>query len=377
MRTGWGLAIAGAAALTTGLVACFDLFHSTEDFRSACELDARTEGCVTDASATNAADAGESDFCAWSPSVVRPRARRACAWLGACETPMGRNAFGPCMVEALLAYDCGANPDHRAKAKSHELWDCLWRANSCAAVDACIFPKGPQSCRSVGDYMACGTAANATVNNLDVRVECTYDGGAYPNARGENCALWGRTCASSGGLAACAGSRTAGLTCTQPGCYGASTSQLHWCDADGRDIGIACASNGAQRCGAYSDDAGVEWVACGAESDAAPCVAAASATCVSGVATSCPSGVPETIDCAKILDSPSACVAGPLVPPFDWTSACALPAPQCTEDSCRGNALTGCARGAAFALDCGQVGLGACAMATTMGASPHAACTPP
>ena len=38
---------------------------------------------------------------------------------------MGNNAFGACYFRALLAYDCTANPNHKAKDAAHRIWDCL------------------------------------------------------------------------------------------------------------------------------------------------------------------------------------------------------------------------------------------------------------
>ena len=58
-------------------------------------------------------------------------------------------------VQALLAYDCSANPNHPVRGTARDLWDCLWRAKSCRDVDACIFPGGPApACVSPGDYTA-------------------------------------------------------------------------------------------------------------------------------------------------------------------------------------------------------------------------------
>jgi len=377
MRPGIAVVLSIASAASgVGLVACFDLFHSTGDVKTACEIDPATPGCPA-TSGLDASSSGGTDFCAWPADVVRQHAEHACAWLGACETPLGRNAFGSCMFEALLAYDCAANPGHRSKGKAHALWDCLWRAQGCADVDACVFPKGTQGCESPGDYTACASASSPTANNFDVRIECV-DGGTQPlpNAHGENCALWGQTCATDGTLGACAGSQS-GLECTQSGCFGASASELHWC-VDGGDVGIDCASNGSQRCGGFPTASSALWVACIAESDAAACEADASATCsAGGVATSCPSGVPETLDCQRLLQSPQACTAGPLSPPFDWTGPCAVVPAQCSGDSCAGSTLTGCARGAAFTVDCAGQGLGACRMlATDVGAAQHGACAP-
>ena len=69
-------------------------------------------------------------------------ALRACSWLGACEGPIGTNAFGPCYFRALMAYDCAANPNHRSRNKAHALWDCLQRVETCGEVDACIGTEG-------------------------------------------------------------------------------------------------------------------------------------------------------------------------------------------------------------------------------------------
>ena len=309
-----------------------------------------------------------TDFCSWKYPEPLAHAQHACAWLGACESPLGRNAFGSCMFNALLAYDCTTNPGHPVQGKTHELWDCLWQAQSCNAVTACVFPKGPQRCDGTGT--GCGNVDGSAPNNLDVRVDCVVDGG---EAKGENCALWGQTCAPKGGV--CSGSSDPSHC--QDECDG---TNLHKC-TDAGDVGIDCAGNGAQQCKVFGT--GTQWAACLPSGDAGPCTPDASATCVSGIATSCPAGRIETIDCLELLSSTAACNPGPLSPAFDWTSPCAIVADAsadaspdggpdaggCTE-SCSGTTLTGCYRGAAFQLDCAEVGLGACQAAS-------AACTPP
>jgi hypothetical protein len=367
----WFGSAVGSIALGAALVACFDLFHSTSDILPLCLVDGQAPRCG------NSFDAGEgrTDFCAWSPTQARRNAEHACAWLGACETPMGRNAFGTCMVQALLAYDCSANPDHRSKGTAHDSWDCLWQTKACADVDKCVFPKGPQSCAGGGgNSTACGTAADPTANNFSVRIACGQ-GGAPSGSRasGENCSLWGQTCAAAGTVAACAGS-DAGLACSQDECFG---STLHWC-AGGRDVGIDCASNGAQQCGGFPTANSASWVACLAESDAGACEPDASATCSNGTAVSCPSGVLERIDCQDLLGMSNACSPMRLEPPFDWTGPCIATAAKCASDSCDAGTITGCARGAPFLLDCAAQGLGACQMVTTdITAPPNAACSPP
>jgi hypothetical protein len=373
-----------SAVLGASLVACFDLLHSTRDVLTACEIDPQAADCSADASPDSSPilppDAG-TDFCGWSSQRARENAQHACAWLGACETPMGRNAFGSCMFQALLSYDCRANPNHRVKGKAHDLWDCLWQVNSCGDVEACVFPLGKQVCPSPGDYTACGTLADGATSNFDVRIECVDAGGSPGNAHGENCALWGQTCAHDGAVGTCAGER--GLDCTR-GCFGPKATELRWC-VDGGDLGIDCESNGAQGCGLFPDasadagpDAISQWVACAAESDAGQCAPDASAACANGIASSCPSGALEEIDCARILSSDAGCRSGLLEPPFDWTSACAVSPPQCTADSCTDAGLIGCARGAAFTLDCAAVHLGPCRqLSTDTRTSEHAACTAP
>jgi hypothetical protein len=353
-----------SSLLAAGLVACFDLFHSTSDVVTMCERDATAPGCAAD----GAADAGETDFCTWTRPQARAQAQRACAWLGACETPMGRNAFGPCMFQALLAYDCEANPNHRPKGKTRSLWACLSRVTSCGDVDTCIFPGGLEGCGTAATHTACGTA----VSNADLRFECS-DGGLRDNPHGENCALWGQTCAASGGAAQCVGN--GGSSCgTSKGCAGSPRTELRWCD--GGDLGIDCASNGGQFCVGFAD-AGAPWVACVAESDAGSCTPDPSAVCANGTAFSCPSGVVETIDCAGILLSDAGCEGGALAPPFDWTSPCAIGGSNCAE-TCADASMTGCARGAAFAVDCRAQELGPCRrVRTDLGTAEHVACTPP
>jgi hypothetical protein len=368
-RTGIGLATLAAVALSAGLVACFDLLHSTADVLTACERDA--SACAT------TVESAETDFCSWTPAEAQAHARHACAWLGACETPMGNNAFGPCYFRALLAYDCSANPNHRAQHEAHGLWDCLQQVRSCADVDACIFSRGaPSACGSPGVYTECADKGA----NPNVRVRCA-DGGVepYSRARGENCALWGQTCAATPGGGVCAGEAT-GTSCARDYC---DKTSLHWCatgDAGGPgvDLGIDCASNGAAKCGGFPSTDAAQWLACRPESDAASCPPDPSATCDDGRATMCPAGVVETLDCHALLGSAGACVAGSLSPPFDWTSPCLVSPSACTSVSCDGGELTSCERGATFSVSCASEGLGACGMLSAeLGSTPRAACAAP
>jgi hypothetical protein len=375
MRVGVALGISAACvAVGAALVACLDLFHSTDDIRTACEIDAQTPGCPFEAGVAAPPEAG-TDFCAWDETTARQNAVHACAWLGACETPLGRNAFGPCMFQALLAYDCAANPSHPSRGTARDLWDCLWRVKTCPDVDRCIFPDGVEVCDQRGT--ACGAGVGVHGNN-DVRIECT-DGG---RGLGENCALWGQTCAVSTGAAYCAGSRgEAGLSCNVNECAGSS---IHFCHDSG-DLGIDCADNGGQSCAGFNVNTNSGWVACMPLQDAGACEASTSVQCAGGIASSCPAGVPEAIHCGQLLGTPDACAPGDLYPPFDWTSPCVVegadagPDASACRDGCSGTVLTSCERGATYTVNCPDAGLlGPCGLVwTDNGERQGARCTPP
>lgn len=379
----------GSLASGASVVACFDLFHSTGDVLTACQLDAQAPGCGPETGVEAGIDAG-TDFCSWSEAEALQKAQRACVWLGACETPLGRNAFGSCMFDALLAYDCAANPSHPVKGKTHALWDCLWKAGqagTCAAVNACVFPQGTQGCAGSG-FVTC---ASQTGVNADVRVECTTDGGV---AHGENCALWGQTCGGDSSHGVCGGSAAeSAIQCMMNGC---TNTMLHSCDDAGLDLGVDCANNGAQQCvGEPPGNAEAQWVACVPENDAGTCTPSLSVQCDAGIATSCPTGRLETINCQQLLGNVHACRSGTLEQAVDWTAPCVVGAdegdggddagddagtgaPTCTADSCDGGTLIACYRGASFPVECTTVGLGPCQIVhTDLNAIANAACTLP
>lgn len=360
------------AVASAGLVACFDLFHSTSGILTECQLDA--QACDDGGARVDAATDAGTDFRTFTPDQAVANAQHACAWLGACETPLGSNAFGTCMFDALLAYDVGANPNHPVRGETHALWDCLWQVQSCADVARCVFPAAPPVCGSSGDYTACGNAGGVQAN-ASVRIECV-DGGL---AVGENCALMGRTCASNGASAICAGAAgDAGLACMYDDCTG---TRLHRCGGGGVDLGIDCASNGSGQCAGFPSDTNPAWVACVASGDAG-CAASTTVQCSGGYATSCASGVTEVIDCTELLQvldpTTTTCMPGPLPNPFDWTSPCVVADGGCTADSCDAGSVVGCARGAPYTVNCASQGLGPCTMvATDVGTAMNAACTAP
>ncbi|HTQ45502.1 MAG TPA: hypothetical protein VMI75_22240 [Polyangiaceae bacterium] len=304
-----------ATGLGAGLVACFDLFHSTSGILDACQLDA--EACASDASG----DApGPTDFCEWTSTTAYQNAGVACAWLEACEAPLEHNDLGDCMLRALLAYDCEANPDHPVSGGTKQLWDALWQAKTCADVDRVVFPKGVQACPQ-GPRPGCQS-------NSPTRVYCVDAGRP---AAAENCELWAQTCDPSLGCVGCLG------------CF----------DSDG-DAG----------------DAG----------DADTCTPDASATCSNGTAVSCPSGLVESINCDELLQQTGGCNPGPLTPPADPTSPCFIDAgAQDAGDAgcvggCSGNTLIGCARGVSYTTDCSLIDARCTPSVTTPDNKTHAAC---
>ena len=358
LRIAASFVVAGALS---GAYACVDIFHSTADVIDKCTIDAAS--CPL-------------DFCALSPQTAEAYAEHACAWLGACESPLGGNAFGPCMVQARLAFDCSLNPNHRVNGQTHALWECLSRAGTCSDVSQCIAPGATATCSGGSTSEAvCVDASSSTA-----RVGCS--GGT---AVAENCALWGQTCDPNSSSATCGQSTGGRLDCAGDGAPGScdpQTQRLYWCGHSG-EVAFDCAGNGAGRCGIFpSPEVNPSWPACVPEVDAGVddgpeggCAPGPSVSCTNDIATSCPTGVPETLDCARLLGMVGACSDAGLDPEFDWTSACVSQA--ACQDSCDAGILTGCARGASFVTDCSQAGLGNCQMVSTLDdAGPRAACSP-
>ncbi len=139
------LSIASATAATFALAACVDLFHSTSDILDACDLDAATDGCATVSSDadTGIADAPfdgfDGNLCSLTSAVARTTAETACAWLAACETPLGQNRYATCMEHAILAYDCTANPSMTVRGPALTFWKCMATATDCTSIHKCAW----------------------------------------------------------------------------------------------------------------------------------------------------------------------------------------------------------------------------------------------
>jgi len=357
------IVIASSAALVASFVACVDLFHST-DVQSLCDIDARAPGC--DASTTQDG-APPSGLCAGDAGVAQIQAERACAYLAACEHPIGQNLTGACMANAILAYDCEANPNRRPQGASKAFWQCMQNATDCANVAQCVFPDGvPSGCLSAG-FLGCSQSSQ----NVDSRVDCPIKTDA--GAPGENCAAVGQTCDSldpdaSNNQALCVGVQR--RACTGNGCVNVDGgAYLSLCDDAGIDRGYDCTSVGAQAC----DLAGPACVPNDATGGAPH---TNDVTCSPGnvLAQGSPAAMKETVDCTA-LSGAGTCVpiegGAPGTIPADACHASA-----CTTDACNGADLAACVRGRVVTIDCVAMGLQPCStIQTEEGNIP--ACTPP
>src|SRR5580692_9837053 len=273
------LAVGGVMALAA-VSACVDLFHST-DFETLCGV--HPEKCdAGDAGRADApkdvVDAGSTNFCEWSSETARAHAEHACAWLGACSAPFDQNAFGQCMIDAILAYDCNTNPNQPIAAGSlHDLWDALWQAKSCADVNEIVNPKGV-ACSGTGT--ACAGSIAPTVN-----LECVDNVGGP-----ESCLVFGRACGDNG----CAQQGATGK-CEKSSCAG---TVLHDCEGK-TDLGYDCKYFGAGGC--LESDAGPGCEPVSSASDS--CEPTNEVTCTGDggdTATACATGESVTIDCETL-----------------------------------------------------------------------------
>lgn len=367
MKTRAALAITSGAFVMCG-IACIDLFHDT-DFETLCTRSPGDTACGGDASVAPEAAVVDApidtarprpDFCAWSSVEAQTQALRACAWLGACEGPLGESAFGPCVMRARLAFDCAANPSLRPRGKVDAFWACLATVKSCGDVDGCVFPGGVQPCIAVpvGSSSACGTEGD----NKSVRLQCAGPAGRAAGI--EPCAMLGKTCrAEDTSTSACTGSL--GFQCVTSGCAGSSAAD---CSGTGVDRGIDCAGYGGGNC--LADDGGT--VCSGGSKASTACADAGAPACDGTTVASCAGGKEIRVECAR-LGLP--CDLSEPVGSYDPTAACFnRAAGACdTPDKCVGNRLQSCGRGTPQEVDCTSVGLGAC----KLGSAGRAACTKP
>jgi hypothetical protein len=345
--------IAGAAFVAFA-PACIDLFHST-DFEDLCSLDARAPGCpMADVAANDAGadvDAAPTNFCTWTSATARTNATHACAWLGACTAPFDENAFGQCMIDAILAYDCNTNPNLViAPGPLHDYWDALWQAKTCDDVIAVVNPE-TIACSATG--FAC-----AGKTSPSVRFECVNNKGGP-----ENCVVEGRLCATDGCEAP-----DAAASCDASTCEG---TVFHDCE-DGTDLGYDCKYFGDGTCTPLDGGAACEPfepVVCGSS-----CFATNAVTCADGGATACPAGELVTIDCNGLTGG-SSCMPGTPTPVWNVAAQCQGKA-SCTP-GCDTDTLIGCAQGAKFTVSCSGEKLGPCHSVPLPESPMGYACSPP
>ncbi len=352
-----------ALAFVASALACIDLFHATDDVKSICETDATDPRCLDGGDA-----APPATLCAPDAAAAQAMATHACAWLSACEHPVGQNKTGACMVNAILAYDCAANPNRKPKGKVELFWQCMQNANTCNAVAACVFPDGvPGGCLS-GGFIGC----SQSMFNLDSRLDCEQPTDAAPP--GENCGAYGQTCDSieldaSNRNALCVGPQR--RACVGLGCSG---TKLSLCDDAGIDLGYDCAGFGAGTCFASGASP-----ACKPEGSGT-CSGTADVTCSPGnvEAQGCIANIPETVDCTA-LSGKGTCV--PIeggVPGTVPAAACHIADGGCSDDSCAGASLLACVRGRVVTVDCTKLGLKSCNVVSTVESPPSfATCTAP
>lgn len=339
----------GLAAAVLVSVACGDLFHSTS-FDTLCTADAATPGCP---------HVAVTELCTDSATALA-RAERACAWLAACETPMGENRTGQCIANALMAYDCNANPNRQPTADARQFWLALASASNCEEIAKAI---APDTCSGAKTFVGCA------VSNPNVRIQCST-GSTVPTF--ESCPANGKSCAV--GLAQCLGKES--QFCSGTRCSG---HDLIDCDNDaGLDHGVDCSQLGDGTC-----------VATGAAPSCKPSssIARAATTNVicdpSNVAIGSITGFEERVDCkvfAGVVDGGAP--ASPTCAAIDGGGAGTSPRDACQgpsgckDDSCDKTVLRACVQGNEIRFDCRDVGLtGGCdPNAKTQADGAHAAC---
>jgi hypothetical protein len=354
-------AMLAAGALLGGAivpaVAC-DIFHST-DLPTLCGDASNAPGCSADAKADALVDAGVYPFTK-DPQTALANAKSTCAWLAACETPMGQNQTGTCIANAVLAYDATTNPNRTPQGAARLFWQCAFDAaklQSCDAMKSCALPAGVSKCSvSAGAFVGCAASNGA---NAAARVDCETND-TLPNV--ELCAAVGKTCGAVGNNsdALCYGPK--GRACQQTGCSG---PYLSVCDDAGFDQGVDCASVGARAC------VGSPVLTCKPEG-VGSCTPSTDVWCDGGIATACPAGIPETVNCATLAGG---CVD---IPDASWGTAPSVACQQpsgCGADQCNGASLEACVRGKVVVVSCAAEGLGPCQGVMTRSDGSRAACS--
>ncbi len=323
-----------ACLAALGAFACGDVFHGTE-YETACTRD--KNACRL------------HDYCALTPTEAQERAIRTCARLGSCAGPLGDNAFGACVANAILAYDCGARPGQSPRAEARAYWDCLYAAtdaplaNACGMVEQCLIPPNTPQCSTLQDSVGCAYPSG----QIGTRIACS-DGGRVAIQR----CLDAPCVTASQIYAACTISTS---PCTH-GCAPTNDSVFVTCEPDGGPIRqlTDCHGIGDGRCTPYG-------CAPAYESDAGVSCTNSEVICRGDTAVACANGYEDTVDCARLG---AKCVAHPL---DDARASCVGTMDKCPVDFCQGATLFSCANGVVRSVDCTSVGYAKCELALIPG----------
>jgi hypothetical protein len=339
------------------VLACGDLFHST-NFDTLCTVDASAPGCegaLTDAGTSEAGETGSSDFdfCTLAPADAKSRAAHACAWLTACEGPYDHNAVGPCMFDALQAFDCTIRPNMNVRGAIHDYWRCLSNAMSCTDVDACVYPGGIGSCPEAGAFNSCE-------GNGVTRVDCSATQSAGRPAYGANCASQGRACVhpkSDGPVAYCGGAGVdAGCVTGCKGTAVVSCGEIAASPALTIDTGRDCKDIGAGSCQTVPGPLGVCMPTQAATNECA--TQGSNVVCTGNDVSDCRSGRQDLVHCAALGGT---CTLNAGVPPgTPWDPAYACAGTCGAAETCSNGKIVGCGNGISFSVDCTAQGLSGC-----------------
>lgn len=351
----------GLCALTA-LVACVDLFHSTDFGTTDCTAD--PSSCAAETGSTTEAGTGPTkpadsstkfDFCSWRSSEALTQAGKACALLGACLSPMGSSTFGTCWEHAAAAFDCEGNPGLRPAGEADDFWHCVAEADSCDAGALCVFPSGVPKCTvsGGGTFTGCSGAA---------RVECSASG--QPPTAVEACMAAGQTCHKiDQSTAVCAGSK--GVDCAVgTSCSGTQAIDCSNAGFPTQDLGLDCANVGKGTC--VTVDGGP--ICLPIDSASTECTADQPFQCVGDVLRGCYKGSRIEVNCGTFdrkCDSSLATGYDPFRACRERTATC--PA----ADSCDGTVLESCGSGGRVRFDCKTAGMSGCQIL----ANGNAACT--
>lgn len=227
----------GWLAACAGLLACVDIFHST-DVSAICDETPGFQECPK--------TPGPEGYCTTDATEVRKRAEHACAWLGACEGAAESNALGACLGNALSIFQCSDATLDGADSL-HNKWDCLRLAQSCHDVDLCVYGREPVA--------VCEESQQTITSCVAGRIHVICQGSARPTLS-EDCALLGRTCSTdvSGGI--CRGPCATGVPCgggAQVACATCDEAPTRACPEGATEIrctnfGLTCDQTKTDRC---------------------------------------------------------------------------------------------------------------------------------